>query len=48
MDLNTPFSVLAWRLKDRMEHVRYFKVFRVSVVERNKNLKNLKRFMYFG
>ena len=30
MDLNTPFSVLAWRPKDRMEHARYFKVFRVS------------------
>ena len=37
IDLNVPFRDLAWRIKDGMENVPYFKVFRVLLVKRNKN-----------
>ena len=41
IDLIVPFRVLAWWLKNGIEHVPYFEVFRVLVMKRNKNIKNI-------
>ncbi len=47
IDLIVPFRILAWWLKNGKKSVPYFEVFRVLVMERNKNLKNLKKFYLY-